>query len=341
MVILFLVGYPRRMPNSAPLLVRAALLLPFIHHFEQRGGDVDLLLEDLQVSNAIRTDFERHIPVKAVYEVIDEITKRLGDRFVGAAVGRDMARNTQGPLSKALFEAQTVGSLLDRFLVTVGSYGNSTNYLLENDGQNATLKVSRKVRPDANPAQQDALTLALLVEQIRPHVGNDWRAKDVLAVVADETVVPEWVLPRSSLIKGSAMGMTLRIPAQWMLLGSTVHSSDKRPNEGHKEYDTLPETVKTFCKEHLSDPKLDIEITARACRLHPKTLSRMLSSHGTSFKAILEEQRKKHAISAIAQGNLSITEVALSTGFTQASNFSRAYKRWTGETPSVARRKQG
>lgn len=298
---------------------------------------MDLLLEDLQISSAIKTDFDRQIPVKAVYEVIDEITDRLGDRFVGAAVGRDMAMNAMGPLAEKLTAEQAVGSFLDRFLVSVRSYGNSTHYRLENDGKNATLKMTRRVRPDANPAQQDALTLALLVEQIRPRVGNAWSSNDVLAVVADETVVPEWLLPRSSLITGSAMGMTLRIPAQWMLLSHTGGSSDWEQDQVHEDYDTLPKTVQKFCEEHMSDPNLDLAATARACHVHPKALSRMLSSHGTSFKEILEEQRRKHAIAAMSQGHLSITEIALATGFAHASNFSRAYKRWTGETPSATR----
>jgi len=324
------------MPESSPPLVRAALLMPLIRHFEERGGDVDLLLADMQISRSIRTDFDRLIPVKAIYETIDEIATRLGDPFLGATVGRDMARNAMGPVTKHLAGEQTVGNLLDRFLISVGSYGNSTNYRLENDGQNATLKMTRKVEPDANPAQPDALTLALLVEQIRPRVGQAWNPKDVLAVVVDEAVVPEWLLPRSSLITGSKMGLTLRFPSRWMVMNQAYSPGDKPLGETGKEYETLEEAVQSFCKEHLSDPKLDIAKTARACRLHPKALSRKLSSEGTSFKAILDEQRRQYATTAIGEGKMTVTEIALRTGFTQASNLTRAYRRWTGEAPSEA-----
>lgn len=335
-----LLFYTRLMPDSSPPLVRAALLMPLILHFEDRGGDVDLLLDDMQISSAIRTDFDRLIPVKAIYETIDEIATRLGDPFFGASVGRDMARNAMGPVTKHLASEQTVGNLLDRFLISVGSYGNSTNYRLENDGQNATLKMTRKVEPDANPAQPDALTLALLIEQIRPRVGQAWNPKDVLAVVVDETVVPEWLLPRSSLITGSKMGLTLRFPSRWMVMNETYSPSDTALVEATKKYDTLEQAVQSFCNEHMSDPKLDITKTARACRLHPKALSRKLFNEGTSFKAILDEQRRRYATAAIGEGKMAVTEIALRTGFTQASNFTRAYRRWTGESPSEAKAKQ-
>ena len=328
------------MPDRSPPLVRAALLMPLIRHFEDRGGDVDLLLDDMQITSAIRTGSDRLIPVNAIYETMDEIATRLGDPFVGATVGRTMARNAMGPVTKDLASEQTVGNLLDRFLISVGSYGNSTNYRLENDGQNATLKMTRKVEPDANPAQPDALTLALLIEQIRPRVSQEWNPKDVLAVVADETVVPEWLLPRSSLIAGSQMGLTLRFPSRWMVMNQANSHSASPPAEPNKEYDTLKEAVQSFCNENMSDPKLDITTTARVCRLHPKALSRKLSSEGTSFKAILDEQRRQYATTAIGEGKMTVTEIALRTGFTQTSNFTRAYRRWTGETPSRARAKQ-
>ncbi|SLN11208.1 HTH-type transcriptional regulator VirS [Falsiruegeria litorea R37] len=301
---------------------------------------MDLLLDDMQISRSVRTDFDRLIPVKAIYETIDEIATRLGDPFLGATVGRDMARNAMGPVTQHLASEQTVGNLLDRFLISVGSYGNSTNYRLENDGQYATLKMARKVEPDANPAHPDALTLALLIEQIRPRVGQAWNSKDVLAVVVDETVVPEWLLPRSSLITGSKMGLTLRFPSRWMVMNRAYSPVDKSLGEADKEYDTLEEAVRSFCNEHISDPKLDITKTARACRLHPKALSRKLANEGTSFKAILDKQRQQYATTAIGEGKMTVTEIALHTGFTQASNFARAYRRWTGETPSKARSKQ-
>ena len=230
---------------------------------------MELLLKDMQISSAIKTDFDRHIPVKAAYETIDEIAVRLGDPYFGATVGRDMARNAMGPVTKHLAGEQTVGNLLDHFLLSVGSYGNSTSYRLENDGQNATLKMTRRVQPDANPAQPDALTLALLVEQIRPRVGHAWNPKDVLAVVVDETVVPEWLLPRSSLITGSKMGLTLRFPSRWMVMNLTYSPGATPLGEATKEYETLEEAVQSFCKENMSDPGLNIEKNSPRLSLAP------------------------------------------------------------------------
>ena len=67
--------------------------------------------------------------------------------------------------------------------------------------------------------------------------------------------------------------------------------------------------------------------------------SARLAKCGTSFNDILDDTRKELAISHITQRGSSITEIALTLGFTESSNFTRAFKRWTGLSPSDYREK--
>ncbi|MCA8151226.1 helix-turn-helix domain-containing protein [Burkholderia contaminans] len=51
--------------------------------------------------------------------------------------------------------------------------------------------------------------------------------------------------------------------------------------------------------------------------------------------------RKIRAQALIAQGRLSIEEIAQNPGFSGTSSFSQAYRRWTGVAPSVPRQGAG
>ncbi|WP_260438540.1 AraC family transcriptional regulator [Burkholderia contaminans] len=51
--------------------------------------------------------------------------------------------------------------------------------------------------------------------------------------------------------------------------------------------------------------------------------------------------RKIRAQALIAQGRLSIEEIAQNPGFSGRSSFSQAYRRWTGVAPSVSRQGAG
>jgi AraC-like DNA-binding protein len=62
-------------------------------------------------------------------------------------------------------------------------------------------------------------------------------------------------------------------------------------------------------------------------------LQRQLRSEGTSFQQLRDETRRELALGYLREGRLSLTEIAFLVGFTDQSNFSRAFRRWTGVSP--------
>ena len=73
---------------------------------------------------------------------------------------------------------------------------------------------------------------------------------------------------------------------------------------------------------------------ASALCLSPTTLQLKLSQRGTNFQKLLDDTRKELACSYIRQGSRSVTEITFLLGFTDTSNFTRAFKRWTGQSPT-------
>ena len=73
---------------------------------------------------------------------------------------------------------------------------------------------------------------------------------------------------------------------------------------------------------------------AGAVAMSPRTLQRRLDAEGTSFQATVEGCRRALAERLLRQTQRPIAEVAFLTGFSEPSAFHRAFKRWTGETPS-------
>jgi len=77
----------------------------------------------------------------------------------------------------------------------------------------------------------------------------------------------------------------------------------------------------------------DKQMIADELHMSARTLQRRLEEQDTSVKDIIDETRHQLALEYLAQDHLSIKEVAFSLGFNDASNFSRAFKRWEGKTP--------
>ncbi|MBK7685716.1 MAG: AraC family transcriptional regulator [Rhodocyclaceae bacterium] len=75
------------------------------------------------------------------------------------------------------------------------------------------------------------------------------------------------------------------------------------------------------------------EKIASALFMSPATLYLKLAERGTSFQALLDLTRKELACNYLHQANRTVTEVTFLLGFTDTSNFTRAFKRWTGSSP--------
>lgn len=63
------------------------------------------------------------------------------------------------------------------------------------------------------------------------------------------------------------------------------------------------------------------------------TLQRQLQAEGVSYRALLDDTRRSLAEEYLRDGKHSHAQIAYLVGFSDQSNFSRAFKRWTGKSP--------
>ena len=80
---------------------------------------------------------------------------------------------------------------------------------------------------------------------------------------------------------------------------------------------------------------------ARRLGTSGRTFARRLSSEGLTFSELLERLRHDLARRYLAEGELSVSQIAWLLGYQEVGAFSRAFKRWTGETPRDMRTKRG
>jgi AraC-like DNA-binding protein len=83
--------------------------------------------------------------------------------------------------------------------------------------------------------------------------------------------------------------------------------------------------------------ELHLERVAALFGRHPRTLNRLLQAEGTSFKRVLDEARYQIARQRLRDTRLSIQELAATLGYADATAFTRAFRRWSGASPSAWR----
>jgi AraC-like DNA-binding protein len=68
-----------------------------------------------------------------------------------------------------------------------------------------------------------------------------------------------------------------------------------------------------------------------------RTLQRHLKALDTTFKTLLNEVRADLAIKYLSDSSFSIGEITFMLGYREPSSFNRAFKRWTGDSPTAFR----
>lgn len=74
------------------------------------------------------------------------------------------------------------------------------------------------------------------------------------------------------------------------------------------------------------------------CNRSPATLRRHLARESTSVREIREECVRDRALQLLVDRKMTLGEIALRLGFSDAPCFRRAFRRWTGRSPAAYRR---
>ncbi len=94
-------------------------------------------------------------------------------------------------------------------------------------------------------------------------------------------------------------------------------------------------------RQALADPALashNAETLAAALNLSPRSLHRQLQEEGASLQQLKDEVRSEKAKDLLLRTTKPIKQVAAATGFRNEKSFIRAFREWTGNSPSEFRR---
>jgi len=101
----------------------------------------------------------------------------------------------------------------------------------------------------------------------------------------------------------------------------------------------LTTLVRRLTAESLAKGHPTIAQAAEAADMSVRTLQRRLLKFGLTYSQLLDEVRLWTACRLLERSESSLAEIASALGYADPSNFTRAFQRWAGESPSVFRRR--
>lgn len=98
--------------------------------------------------------------------------------------------------------------------------------------------------------------------------------------------------------------------------------------------------VRDCLVKQFSEGEISRRGTAELMHMTERTLLRRLKDENTTFQEVLDRLREELAYEYLRSSNVTVQTVSSMLGFSDASTFSRAFKRWTGRRPSLAQCKE-
>lgn len=287
---------------------------------------------------------DARIPIAKANDMLLIAIKFTGDPALPLKAGRAAAHGDAGALDYVMRSADTVKAAFD----AAGRYTRLVNDALTLqlvvDGAHVDVKMHSAVK--VNAAVEDFQLSSFFTNCVQPLIG-DAAELEVWLTHPAPTDPAEYRL--------TFPGAVLCFDAPWSgyrfaseRLGHAIATADPNLNQilrVHLERSleetpsahSLMERTRQLIRRELPRGHATAPRIARELGMSRRTLCRRLEEEHTSFSVVLDDVRRSLALEQVLLGRLALSEIAFVLGFAQAAGFHRAFKRWTGQTPSEYR----
>jgi AraC-like DNA-binding protein len=314
---------------------------------QTRGCDAQALFSRAGLDFAALDDPEARYPAQPTAELWRLAVEATGD----PAFGLEVARHTSPTTFHALgFSLAASGSLREAFERLVRYYrlvSDAATIRFEQQGD--TYRVSFRASPLTHPSLEaiDAL-VAVAVRLCRSLTDRQFSPLAVyLRRPAPADPSPFFRYFRASVTFGAEEdALTLpKAKCDERIQGANPELA--RANDliaaqalARWESASLVDRVRTVLLERLPNGTQSQATVARALGMGTRTLQRRLAEESTSYGALVDATRRELAIAYLREGRYSVTDIGYLLGFAGTAAFSRAFRRWTGKSPSEHQRGQ-
>lgn len=313
------------------------------------GCDPDELLSQAGLNRAHLSDAAQHVPFEKLQLIYRRGAERSGIAHFGLLVGMSARPSSFSWLGYVAMTSATFGDAVNMYLKLNKTvlHSPSDGPELRITGELATLEFTRdnSSRPHFDVSVDAAL--ACYISFSRWLVGGDLP----LEAVHMRRVTPADTAPyeqffgcpmhfRSDMNALVFKATKLELPVE----GADRSAHHKLLHEAELHLvnvcasASVARRVRAMMIAQMQRGQVRLEILAQDLAMSPRTLQRKLANEGRSFSSLFESVRMELAERYLKDPSLSITEMALMLGFSQASAFSHAFREVHDISPTDYRR---
>jgi AraC-like DNA-binding protein len=327
-------------------MISVAAMTGLLDAMSDAGGNPESVLRTLELDPSVLADAEAFIPCSVFARILEEAARATGDDCFGLHFGERFDPKNIGPLVYVVLNSPTVGVADEHVARYLKLYNQAAEVSSTVEGQRAYLRYVLADLGIGACRQQNEYSMVIRLNTIRMMVGSQWAPLEVqFAHEAPGQISEHQRIFCSPVLFGYS---TNNFVLEREFLECQVPSADQRLYRIIKRYleqileempqeDGMLASVRRAIAESIRDAEPSLSRIAKRMAMSPRTLQRQLREHGMKFKNLADDTRRRFALSYLRDRKNTLTQVAFLLGYSEASAFNRAFKRWTGLTPLAYR----
>ncbi|GAL27814.1 transcriptional regulator AraC family [Vibrio variabilis] len=302
------------------LVTSASNLLPFIDYCDQQGLEwrssakecglpIEMLIPD------------QWLPTNDVMRFLHKLDVRYGDKIGFDVVGKATLSILSPGLKLRLLNITSLEQAIQVLLDEISTLSNHVTIWVEYRDHSWWLCHRSCYRP-----QNLGFELA------------EWFRTQALIHFCQQLLGEDWNPNESKLVSSNSRNRNLP-PRFGQITLDCEYGAIQVPLDTHYrplQVDVAKpdwfESVSTLIASYSCLPWFNIDWFAEALGMTRRTLQRNLKARGLVFKQIKEQARLNKATELLASTDLSVAEISWQVGYTDLSNFNRAFKKQVGMT---------
>jgi AraC-like DNA-binding protein len=306
---------------------------------------IDKALRSAGLDRAMLTDATGFLPYAAEAVLLETVARAIGDRHLGARIGRDFEYSAYGAYSHFVLGAPDLASAFDRGRRALSLTHPGSEIVVRETGTHLVVGRNSEGLSVVGHRHLDEGALFVIRHVVRHFLGPDWN--------------PDWVeIPDANANETAELAGLVNAPVQ---IGSqmpaiairltdlsTLNPGPPEPQRmmsltelgalmGISPVQTMEDAVLQIFHITRAHGPISEDVAARLLAIGPRTLQRALKTEGTSFREVRLRFVEQRALSLLSETDTPIEEIAKVLGYSEPRSFRRVFNGWTGLSPSAFR----
>jgi len=329
-------------------MISSVVAVGLAEAIEAAGRDPDDVLRSVGLDRAAVSDRHRFFPSAAFTLALEEAARVTDDDCFGLHFGERYHPKDIGALAYVVLNSATIAAAFENVARYFRIYNEAATVSFVRTERQAHLQHQLRGVPLQRRRQHEEYALTVGTAIIRMMAGSEWRPLEVRFEheAPPRTNEHTRIFGAPVLFRCDGNVMVIerefcdrQVPTADRRLYPILEDYLERQLESRPTENRFVVSVRTAIGNAMKDGEPKVTDVAAAIGVSVRTLQRRLGEAGVDYRALVDDIRHELALRYLKDRQHTLSDVAYLLGYSEISAFSRAFRRWTGSTPSDYRRR--